>query len=113
MRASLAEASGLGGPGRCTATALALAVGELKDPAVRSLVEVVTAWLKAWPGLPDKAKAFRAWHSKLAKLRALEPRRRWADVGGTMSATIFACWGSPGTLGSRWSGRTPGGITGS
>eukprot|EP00969_Alexandrium_andersonii_P122532 5416832-Alexandrium_andersonii.AAC.1 len=62
-RASLSQAVGLGGPARCTTTAIAIACGFRADPALVSVMTVIEGWLTLWTSVINRPECIRAWSS--------------------------------------------------
>eukprot|EP00969_Alexandrium_andersonii_P111668 4931772-Alexandrium_andersonii.AAC.1 len=67
---------------------IAVAYGEEADPAVTSVVSLLTGWLGQWKRLVEKPQSIRAWCLLRDRLQKMPAARRWFNVRGPMGATI-------------------------
>ena len=108
IRAGMAGATGLNQAQRCATTAVWVA--GLIDPAVRTVKQLLGAWMRllGWKGItPNMRKAWREAHKKIVRMGKVA----WSAVRGPIGALIatlsghgwdmsaIECWGAPNDRG--------------
>ena len=69
LRSSYAAASGISARGRCTSTAIAIAMGQERDPLVHVATQQLSLWIDLWREDPAlRALAARHWREAYARV---------------------------------------------
>ena len=86
MRSTTALAMG-GGNGGCVTTTIALEIGQLNDPAIKSRAITIADWVRLWCEADGhlRHELGATWTAKLAELKG---RANWKKVKGPLGAVI-------------------------
>jgi len=97
LRAQCAEASMVGGAGKCTTTAIQLGFGNKGDPAVKITLTMVKEWFIFWrtTGQHPRIEIGRAWHIIYLRIMAKQTTKMWRYAKGPIGGLICTLrqWG--------------------